>query len=264
MFTPFIVHKSNYFIALFILLSLLITKTSFATEVRSVVINPSSPAFNQEYTCAITLDQDDHRNACSLLPLDAPADMFPWDVCRIDHLSNGNLTRNYKCNASTVKSNTKVPGPGNYQLVVWNFTGDGETGKVIYRQNITIAAQLPPTTTPRPKPTTPPYIPPTSSPVIPTLIPSQNLPTIIKVSVPTGVDFSIGPTRAPDAIPITVVPTVTTSFNIFPQIRLPEGMIDSWKQSISEGAIYTIETTRNSIFKPLVDILLNFMREASY
>lgn len=263
MFTPFIVHKSKYFIALFVLLSLFIVKASSATEVRSVVINPSSPAFNQEYTCAITLDQDDHRNACSLLPLDAPSDMFPWDVCRIDHLSNGNLTRNYKCNASTVKDNTKVPGPGNYQLVVWNFTGDGETGQVIYRQNITIVAQQPPTATPRPKPTNPPYIPPTTSPLIPTQIPPQNIPTIIKVSVPTGVEFTFGPTRAP-VIPSVVVPTVATSLTLFPEIRLPEGMIDSWKQNISGGVTKTVETTRNSILKPLVDILLNFMREASY
>lgn len=244
MSTRIIVHKIKYIFTLisFIVVVFMYSKCVFATQVRSLTTDPGSPVYNQEFRCAITLDQDDHRNACSLMPLNAPAGTIPWDVCTIDTVSNDKLTRFYKCIANQVK---KVPGPGNYEIVDWNFTGDGEMGKVIYSRPITIQDQPPPAPTNTPKPTPTEYIPPEE----PTEIiitqappPPQNTlpPPTPKVS--TIIDFSINSPQKKSSAFIITLPR-------FQGITFPPGMMDEWMQRV---------------LNPIVKLVLNFMKEANY
>lgn len=250
MFTHIIVHKFKYTFTLFILLILLSVKTISATEVLGIKIDPPSPVYNQPFKCTLTLDQDDHRNACSLMPLNAPEEMFPWDICRIDNISNDALTRFYNCIAS---KDRKVPGPGNYQIVVWNFTGDGETGQVIARQNITILDQSPPSPTNTPKPTSTPYVLPEPTVAVVTqtpplqLLPQNNFLPSQKV-VPTVVEFSVSSLKISDQI------NNNASMHIF----------QNWKQQVSNGFIQTIERTQHFILRPFIELVLNFMKEANY
>jgi hypothetical protein len=262
MSTRTIVHNFKYIFPLFLLLILLFVKTTSvsvrtasATEVLRITIDPPFPAYNQPFKCTLTLDRDDHRNACDLMPLNAPMGMFPWDICRIDHISSDAHTRFYNCVANKDRN---VPGPGNYQIVVWNFTGDGETGQVTARQNITILDQLPPTPTNIPKPTFPPYVPPEPTITPPLQLPPQNNLLPSQKVAPTVVVFSIPPQKINDQI------NNNASINISQNIKLPTEMVNQWKQQLSNGFTQTVEKTQRSVLKPLVELVLNFMKEANY
>lgn len=215
-----------------------------ATEVRGIAIDPPSPAYNQPFKCALTLDQDDHRNACSLMPFGAAPGTFPWDICRIDHISADKLTRYYNCIANKARG---VPGPGQYQIVVWNFTGDGETGQVTARQDITIRD------TPLPSPT------------------KQPTPTIIQLPSPTNTPLPtipvISPTQSVLQVEPTIAPIITPSHTISPaasQIAIP--LPDSeaiTKSLIAFLRVYT-EKTRMNILSPLIEVFAGFLEETRF
>jgi len=231
------------------------SKPILATSVLGIKIEPASPVYDQPFTCTLTLDQDDHRNACCLMPLNSPEGTVPWDICRIDTVSGA--TRNYKCIANTTKN---VPSPGDYQIAVWNFTGDGETGQVIAKQNITILDKPPPTPTEVPRPT------PTDTPPEPTVIKATQIPIQKPTTIPTIIEFSISPPGAggKENIPTPTNRPINISLSILKNIALPIGMINQIKQQIGNGTTFVIKRTQNSLLRPFVILILNFMREASY
>ena len=267
MSTRIIVHKITLFFT-FTLFAVFLVKSVSATQVRGIMIDPPSPIYNQQFNCAITLDQDDHRNACSLLPLNAPAGTFPWDVCKIDTVSADKLTRFYHCVASSEK---KVPGPGTYQIVDWNFTGDGETGKVIYSRQITIGAPPPP------KPTNPPLTPTQYVPPPPTDIPVTQVPPTEPKHVetkampatqrtPTIIEFSLTDQGAGNNMNETGVQKKSSPFTIsLPLLpRVSPGVMREWTNQLLYGITQTADKTKRSVLQPFFAVISQFMKETNY
>lgn len=228
-----------------------------ATEVLNIQIDPPSPVYNQPFKCALTLDQDDHRNACDLLPLNASPDMEPWDICRIHTLSTDKLTRYYDCFV-TDKQKNFVPGPGNYQIVVWNFTGDGETGQITARKNITILAAPPPTPTSIPKPSPTPYIPPPTQVIQITSLPTNATnptkrpnPTTVEFTFPASNQLSLSPTPSP--VPFTL-----------PRLNISVPHLDNIGSSAAAALGNIFKKMEYSVFAPLIKILSNFMKETDF
>lgn len=180
----------------FILLVLLsVFNQTYAVTATSLSVSPVSPAYNTVFSCAITVDVDNHDVACGLVPADAATNTMPWDICP---KKNGlgrqdNDTRTsfvFKCIANT---DTKVPGPGNYKIVAWHFWNDGAQGAAIASLPITITEYHAPTLTPIPtqalKPTDIPIFnySPTSTirQQFPTQVPTQYITPFQLLSIPT-------------------------------------------------------------------------------
>lgn len=239
-----------------------------ATEVLNIQIDPPSPIFNQPFKCTLTLNQDDHRNACDLIPSDAPADMKPWDICRINNISADARTRYYDCFVTDQQRNL-VPSPGNYQIVVWNFTGDGETGKITARKDITILAQPPPSSTPQPKPTPTTYIPPPQI-NIPTTVP--NIPIITTTIIPTKrpnptvIYFSFPQSDEPPQIPspVPTSPSLPSTNFSFPQIKITLPDLTKIYSSISVIINDSSVKLQASLLSPIMQILSNFLSETNF
>lgn len=265
MSTRIIVHKIYciFTFTLSIVFFFMYAKNVVATEVRSIAIDPVSPIYNQQFNCALTLDQDDHRNACSLLPLNAPSGTIPWDICTINTVSDDKLTRFYHCIANQTK---KVPGPGNYQIVVWNFTGDGETGKVIARKNITILSVPPATPTNIPNPTAIKITEPTETIVtrFPTSVQQITSVPLPTEKTPTIVEFSISGQNNGTASDSSSVRKNNILISFLQNINISSGTVGQWKGQIINGITQITNKTKTTVFLPLNELIKNFMREANF
>lgn len=269
MFIHYILHKlESIFPVVCVFIFISMVQRVSATEVLNIQIDPPSPIFNQPFKCTLTLNQDDHRNACDLIPSDAPADMKPWDICRINNISADARTRYYDCFVTDQQKNF-VPSPGNYQIVVWNFTGDGETGKITARKDITILAQPPPSSTPQPKPTPTTYIPPPQI-NIPTVV--QNIPITIPTTIPTKrpnptvIYFSFPQSDEPPQIPspIPTNPSLPSTNFSFPQIKITLPDLTKIYSSISVIINNSSVKLQASLLSPFMQILSNFLSETNF
>jgi len=262
MFIHFILHKlKRIFPVIFAFVFISLVQGVSATEVLNIQIDPPSPIFNQPFKCTLTLNQDDHRNACDLIPSDAPADMKPWDICRINNISADARTRYYDCFV-TDQQKKLVPSPGNYQIVVWNFTGDGETGKITARKDIIILAQPPPSSTPQPKPTPTTYIPPPQI-NIPTTVPNIPIITITMIPTkrpnPTVIYFSF---PLPSLIPTN--PSLPSTNFSFPQVKITLPDLTKIYSSVSAIINNSSVKLQTSLVSPIMQIISDFLSEANF
>jgi len=170
---PFIVLKIVLASIVILFISITVSRKTEAVVVSNIEIIPSNPSYNFEFQCNLSIDVDEPKLSCGLMPV-GQNPQYPLDICPkrdgLGHQKTENGKRYYKCIAN---SSTGVSGPGTYRIVAWRFYGDGETGEVIAERNVTFSSAPPPSATPIPTSTPIPQENPTIPPTQPT-VPAQS------------------------------------------------------------------------------------------